>query len=686
MDNSSSSSRHRSKSKGNSASPTASPNRSLSPMRTKRTKARTARNSPTQRPSTTSSTKSKWEEGLQIIDELLVLDSVTFKAMTPKQRKALANVKNLLLGRSTETTTRSRTNSSMAATTGIQHVPRALILEQRKEQKRRAKARILPKNLPRSAPKQQLQMSRPKLSAQRSSCYYILQEYAGVKSTDPLLDDDDDDDDDMTVETTSTPTIPPNTVNLLAQTVSQKARLSEPGKDNFAATYYYAPPEFQNLPLANRQRLAELLSWDSLSSWGTFDIFELDALTQGQPLLFMGWAVLGSPYAQSAMTACHPQKPADAEHTEHRDRPPGYTFVDDWKIPPQKLCNYLRVIQQDYHAANPYHNAIHAADVVQALHSMIQMALQNDTTTTTTTTTNFLQSCPNIQIFAILLSAVVHDVDHPGKNNAFQTKLKTDLAVLYNDSSVLENWHAACAFARMLGVTFEDGIQSTTRAVLTQPNNNNNSECNLLSNATSDEFDAIRSLMIEAVLHTDMTKHFAMVDSVKGMIMQLQTATTTTTTTTASTDGTSKVNQQSNNNNNNNKNSNPMDGWDALMYMLHMSDISNQAKPGPLARIWTDRCLSEFFAQGAQEARLGIPISPNCDQATTGLPESQVGFIKFVVQPAYAVLGDLIPPAKQIVLPHVQANLDHWTKELPAVDLGGMTSDDDDDDLGSVDG
>ena len=36
-------------------------------------------------------------------------------------------------------------------------------------------------------------------------------------------------------------------------------------------------------------------------------------------------------------------------------------------------------------------------------------------------------------IFFSLLSGAAHDMDHPGTNNAFEVKMKSKLAILYND-------------------------------------------------------------------------------------------------------------------------------------------------------------------------------------------------------------------------------------------------------------
>ena len=80
-------------------------------------------------------------------------------------------------------------------------------------------------------------------------------------------------------------------------------------------------------------------------------------------------------------------------------------------------------------------------------------------------------------------------------------------------------------------------------------------------------------------------------------------------------------------------------------------------------KLWTDRCLDEFFEQGDKERNMGVPISPNCDRNTVKRPDSQIGFIKFVVKPAFEVLGDIIPAVKESILPIIDNNLQYWEEQ-----------------------
>ena len=50
---------------------------------------------------------------------------------------------------------------------------------------------------------------------------------------------------------------------------------------------------------------------------------------------------------------------------------------------------------------------------------------------------------------------------------------------------------------------------------------------------------------------------------------------------------------------------------------------------------WARAVTEEFFAQGDQEAALGLPISPLMDRNNSSLPLSQINFIEFIVAPLF---------------------------------------------------
>ena len=91
--------------------------------------------------------------------------------------------------------------------------------------------------------------------------------------------------------------------------------------------------------------------------------------------------------------------------------------------------------QGAYHP-NPYHNCIHATDVLLATNFILNSKALEDVFS-------------SLEIFAALFAAIIHDVGHPGRTNPYLVNTKHELALLYNDNSVLENHHLAVAFKTM---------------------------------------------------------------------------------------------------------------------------------------------------------------------------------------------------------------------------------------------
>lgn len=83
------------------------------------------------------------------------------------------------------------------------------------------------------------------------------------------------------------------------------------------------------------------------------------------------------------------------------------------------------------------------------------------------------------EALTLLITAIGHDVGHPGVNNGFLVTLNAPLAQLYNDRSVLESFHCA-AYSQILRRYWPAAFCDTK----------------------------MRNLMISSILATDMGLHF----------------------------------------------------------------------------------------------------------------------------------------------------------------------------------
>jgi hypothetical protein len=77
--------------------------------------------------------------------------------------------------------------------------------------------------------------------------------------------------------------------------------------------------------------------------------------------------------------------------------------------------------------------------------------------------------------------------------------------------------------------------------------------------------------------------------------------------------------------------------------LVHAADVSTQTRPFEIAKEWTNLLYQEFFHQGDLELAKNLPISFNCNRLTTQIPNSQPGFLNFVLIPLFRSIADLLP-------------------------------------------
>ena len=150
----------------------------------------------------------------------------------------------------------------------------------------------------------------------------------------------------------------------------------------------------------------------------------------------------------------------------------------------ENLTGFLVASRSAYNAFVPYHNFRHVVDVLQAIfHFLLQLGrlppYPASNKTSDIPPSPIAALIRPFDALTLLITAIGHDVGHPGVNNAFLVTLNAPLAQLYNDRSVLESFHCA-AYSQILRRHWPAAFQGVE----------------------------MRQLMISSILATDMGLHF----------------------------------------------------------------------------------------------------------------------------------------------------------------------------------
>ena len=328
------------------------------------------------------------------------------------------------------------------------------------------------------------------------------------------------------------------------------------------------PPSMPEISDAAATELESLLA--TVDDDDAFDVWALDRLTNGNGLAMLTWHLLTKSWKSCELL----------------------------NVDAKRLDAWLFQLQQHY-VDTPYHNHVHATDVLHLTHVYLRKGLY--------------KRMDDIEIFALIMAAAAHDVGHDGLNNDYHSAVLTDLARVYNNISPQENGHAHRVFEIM-----------------------QSADANVLHALPRETAKRIRALVISNILGTDMVGHKAMLSELKDYLDR-------------SDEGRDE--------------SVPLPSVGFLgKVILHLADINNPARTWELAEFWANRCLIEFFHQGDLEKELSLPVSPLCDRLTVNIPNSQVGFIDFVVMPAFQEFARLLPYASKCV-DRLKENRELWSQQ-----------------------
>ncbi|KAA8579294.1 hypothetical protein FQN60_007084, partial [Etheostoma spectabile] len=150
-----------------------------------------------------------------------------------------------------------------------------------------------------------------------------------------------------------------------------------------------------------------------------------------------------------------------------------YDLINRFKVPISALISFLDSLEAGYSKyKNPYHNLMHAADVTQTIHYLLLK-------------TGIVHWLTELEIFAIIFAAAIHDFEHTGTTNNFHIQTRSDTAMLYNDRAVLENYHVSAAFRLLQG----------------------DEEMNILTNLSKDDWRIDKPKALSLLLHTADISH-----------------------------------------------------------------------------------------------------------------------------------------------------------------------------------
>ncbi|XP_012533467.1 cAMP-specific 3',5'-cyclic phosphodiesterase isoform X14 [Monomorium pharaonis] len=324
----------------------------------------------------------------------------------------------------------------------------------------------------------------------------------------------------------------------------------------------------------HEEDLGKLLS--DIDKWG-IDIFRIGELSNNRPLTCVAYTAFQS-----------------------RD------LLKSLAIPPKTFVTFMMTLEDHYVKDNPFHNSLHAADVTQSTHTLLNTPALESVFTP-------------LEITAALFAASIHDVDHPGLTNQFLINSSSELALMYNDESVLENHHLAVAFKLL-----------------------QNEGCDIFVNMTKKQRQTLRKMVIDMVLSTDMSKHMSLLADLKTMVETKKVA------------GSGVLLLD-----------NYTDRIQVLENLVHCADLSNPTKPLALYRRWVGLLMEEFFLQGDREREQNMDISPMCDRHSATIEKSQVGFIDYIVHPLWETWADLVHPDAQEILDTLEENRDWYQSMIP---------------------
>ena len=317
------------------------------------------------------------------------------------------------------------------------------------------------------------------------------------------------------------------------------------------------------------------------------------------------------------------------------------------------VLEYLASVESGYRDV-AYHNAVHGADVAHALHWL----LCSDSLLPMTRDDPLL-------LFTAIIATLAHDLGHDGFNNAFHTHSNSPIAIASCYQAPLERFHLSQAFARLA------------------------KKDSMLCKMPLAERKQVQTWMREIVLATDFGVHMDVINEFKAMLEMRgctpkpQTADEEAAAAAAllakSASAPAVVVGSNKAADDDTFVASDFEAGEKILTIkmaIKTADLGYLTKGRAYCHVWTERVLEEFFTQGDTEKSLGLPVSFGCDRDAVNIPQSQLGFYQFMIDPLYKAMNLLVPMDQQM------RNLDMmrgvWQAKKDADEGKGQKKDEDD--------
>ncbi|XP_027534265.1 dual 3',5'-cyclic-AMP and -GMP phosphodiesterase 11A isoform X1 [Neopelma chrysocephalum] len=280
-------------------------------------------------------------------------------------------------------------------------------------------------------------------------------------------------------------------------------------------------------------------------------------------------------------------------------------MVQKFKIDYETLCRWLLTVRKNYRMVL-YHNWRHAFNVCQLMFAML-------------TTAGFQEILSEIEILALIVGCLCHDLDHRGTNNAFQAKSGSALAQLYGTSATLEHHH----FNHAVMILQSEGH-------------------NIFANLSSKDYSDLMQLLKQSILATDLTLYFERRTEFFELVSR------------GGYDWNIKKHREI-----------------FRSMLMTACDLGAVTKPWEISRQAAELVTSEFFEQGDRE-RSELKLTPSAifdRNRKHELPRLQLEWIDSICMPLYECLVKLNVKLKPM-LDSVAVNRGKWEelhqKKLPS--------------------